>query len=107
MPTINPQVVYNFSQDTKPVKITIPGEEDPAKVASHEDMVSGFKTSEEALGQKILQDNQETFRLAKSIGESGFTALPPAAPMADVISQVNSLIDFMNTQLVSLPKDRS
>lgn len=102
MPTFNSQVYYGFTGNLS--SFTLKGEE--KKIPDFDSVFSALQASEEALGQKITQDNAETFRLQSAINDSGFTELDGAATLPEVIVQLNLVINFLNSQLIDARKNR-
>jgi hypothetical protein len=97
----NDQILFNWSQGAMPQLV---GEGDnQKKLSSYDDMMLGLTNAEQALGQKILQDNQGVLYVQDLISEQGLTELSGAATLADVIATQNSIITILNN-LVQNPQ---
>lgn len=100
---LNSALFYGWSGEAKPVSI---GEGDDKKqVVAHQDFLAAMRSSEEAMGQKILQDNNEVIRVGALISDQSLSALNTGtATAADCAAQLNKLYNIMS-QLVILGKN--
>jgi hypothetical protein len=93
--SLNSQIAYNWVGTPDPIEVPREGE-DPKQAVPLEDFVRGMGTAEEALGQKILQDNNNQLRILKMVSESGLVDLATdgsatSAQLAAAINKLNSL----------------
>lgn len=93
--SLNSQIVYGWSGAPKPIAIEQEGGEKSA--LSVDDFVQGMTSAEEALGQKILQDNNDKLRILDNITEQGLTDLAvdgsaTSAQLATAINKFNAIL---------------
>lgn len=104
MPTFNSQIIYGWGGEPEPIRID--GEDEKLEAVSTKDFLSSLGAAEDAFGQKILQDNQESERLLNLINDQGLTNLDTgtatAAQCAAAINSINAIL----TNLVVSGKDR-
>jgi hypothetical protein len=98
--SLNSQIVYNFAGDPEPLKIKV-GDEDRHAVAM-EDFIQSMGTSEEALGQKILQDNNDKIRILKNVADQDLTTLDSGtATAAQCAIEINKLQAIVNSLVIA------
>ncbi len=86
----NDQILFNWSQNPTPQLI---GEGDnQKKLVSYDDHVLGLQNAEQALGQKILQDNQDTLYTQNLITDQGIASVDPSTiTLVDLAAEVLKL----------------
>lgn len=103
MPTENAQILYGFAGDSKPIPF---GEGDEKKaLVSHPDFMMAMRAAEEAMGQKILQDNADAVRVSNLVVDQELSTLNTGtATAADCAGQLNKVYAIL-TNLVQLGKN--
>ena len=103
MPTLNSQVIYNWSGGSQPIK---PGEwKEDTKLVSFSDFSDAMQSSEEAMTQKITQDNAEALRVLKLVNDANLQTLDSSATLSQCIEEINKINSIL-TNLVSNGKNR-
>lgn len=102
--SLNSQIVYGWSGGVEGKEFEKDGE--THNLTTAEEVQQGLGAAEEALGQKILQDNKNWLRILGNINDAGLTDLPTdgSATSAQLAAAINSL-NSLFTNLVIQGKD--
>lgn len=105
MATFNSQVLYGWTGSPDPL-IVEQGEE-KKKTIGYDDFMRSMDNAEKTFGEKIIQDNSESTRIATLISDNALTTLDTGtATTAQIAAQVNSMISIF-TNFVNSGKNRN
>lgn len=96
--SLNSQIVYGWSGSPAPIPVEKDGKEHSA--VSVDDFTQAMTSAEEALGQKILQDNNDKLRVLQEITDQGLVDLVPATATASQCATEINKIKAILTNLI-------